>query len=99
MISDTDTPMIDLLMAHQALGVIAIAACVFVSLCLIARLWVLRRSESVLSRLVWSFVLLLPILGWLFYAAFYRAPERSEHEGHVEHGQAAWGSDPGIGHD
>lgn len=56
--------------------VFAAAACWSISLCIIARLWVTRRADPIGRKLVWSIILLLlPVLGWLFYAGFYRAPK------------------------
>ena len=80
---------LDYLIANWRVGAILGAACLAVSLCLIARLWLLQPSDGVVGRLAWSFVLLVPILGWLFFAAFYHAPPRLAGDGHAEHGQGA----------
>jgi uncharacterized RDD family membrane protein YckC len=53
-----------------------LATLIWISLCIVAHLWIARRGDSVVYRLVWSLVVLLfPIMGWLFYAAFYRPPK------------------------
>ena len=54
---------------------LCLAVCVFVSVCLIAQLWVTRRRDSTLRKIFWSLVLLVPIVGWIFYGGFYRPPE------------------------
>jgi hypothetical protein len=92
-----DPTIIDFLVAHSKLGIIVLASCLFVSLCLIARLWFTRRRDSALRKILWSIMLLVPLLGWLFYAAFYHAPEPGP-GGHVEYGQAAQGEGPGTFH-
>ena len=80
---------VDYLLANWRVGLIAGAVCLAISLCLVARLWIVDRRAGVASRLAWSFVLLLPIFGWLFFAAFYCPPVRIAGDGHAEHGQAA----------
>ena len=60
-----------------------------------------RRKLSVIRKLMWSLdLLLVPVVGWLFFAAFCPAPGRDEHGGHGEHGGAALGGDfePGTHH-
>jgi hypothetical protein len=81
--------LIELLAAHRLIAVAAAALWAFVSLCLIARLWVVHRRAWVISKLVWSVVLLIPIFGWLFFVAFFRAPEALSWTGHAEHGRNA----------
>lgn len=68
------------------------AVCLSVSLCFVVHLWLARRGDPVIGRGVWTVILLVPLLGWLFYLAFYRAPGRT-HGGHAEHGYAASGGD------
>jgi hypothetical protein len=87
----SDTPLIDFLLAHSKLAGTLLIVCEGVSLCLIARLWFTRPKLSAVRRLAWSVVLLVPIVGWLFFTAFRHPPARDENEGHVEHGGAAAG--------
>jgi hypothetical protein len=42
-----------------------------------------------MSKIVWSIVLLIPVLGWLCFAAFYRRAEALDWTGHAEHGRDA----------
>ena len=84
----TDTSLTDFIAAHSTAAVVMVATCVFISLCLVARLWVLRPRDSIARKIVWTLILLVPLVGWLFYGAFYRPPTYA-HGGHVEHGQAA----------
>ena len=91
------TPLIDFVLAHWKLAVATLIVCEGFSLCLIARFWLTRRKINILRKLAWSVVLLVPVVGWLFFAAFCPAPRPDEHAGHVEHGRAAWGGDFGPG--
>jgi hypothetical protein len=80
---------LEFLVSHRTIGVAAGGICVFVGLCLIARLWVLHRRTRAVSKIVWSIVLLIPVFGWLFFAAFFRPPEALGWTGHAEHGRDA----------
>ena len=63
--------------------------CLWVSLSLIARLWMVHRAAPLPRKLFWSAALLVPLLGWFFYAAFFRPLGRSGSPGHAEHGRDA----------
>ena len=45
-----------------------------ISAALILFLWVRHRRDTVLKRLFWSLVLLVPVIGWVFYGGLYRPP-------------------------
>ena len=47
----------------------------WVSASLIIRMWIVHRSASPFRRVLWSFVLLLPLFGWMAYAAFFKVPD------------------------
>src|SRR6266513_932718 len=93
----SDTPLIDFVLAHWKLAVATLIVCEGFSLCLIARFWLTNPKISVVRKLAWSVILLVPVVGWLFFAAFCPAPSRDEHGGHIEHGSAAWGGTFGPG--
>ena len=61
----------------------------WVSLSLIVRLWLVHRSTPLLRKLCWSVALLLPFVGWFFYAAFFHRLGPSDSPCHVEHGRYA----------
>jgi hypothetical protein len=86
MVSDN---ILDFLVAHRAVGVVAAGICAFISLFLIARLWVVHRRARAISKIVWSIVVLIPVFGWLCFAAFYRPPVALGWTGHAEHGRDA----------
>ena len=56
--------------------------CVVVSLILVAHLWIFHRRDKLGRKVLWSALLLLPVLGWALYGAFYRSfaedPPRSD---------------------
>ncbi len=94
----SDAPLIDFLFSHWRLSLASLIVCEGFSLCLIARLWITRPKVSAIRKLFWSLILLVPIVGWLFFAAFCPAPARDEHGGHVEYGDpTAGGGDYGAG--
>jgi hypothetical protein len=86
----SDTSIIDFLAAHRNAAVVLAAACVFVSLCLVARLWVVHRKASVLRKLVWSVLLFLPLIGWIFYGAFFHPPNISDNRAPTENSRDAY---------
>jgi bacteriorhodopsin len=56
---------------HHLVGVLFFAFCAWVSISLIILLWLKHRSDPFFKRLFWSFVLCIPIFGWIAYGAFY----------------------------
>lgn len=81
----SDTPIVDFLRAHPNVRVILAAICIFVSLCLIVRLWMMHREDSVTRKLVWSLLLLIPLIGWICYGGFYHPPGYSSVPASTEH--------------
>ena len=60
---------------------VAFALCWLINVLVIARLWTVRRADPLGRKLIWSLILLvLPILGLVFYAGFYQAPPPCSHE-------------------
>jgi hypothetical protein len=60
---------------------VALAVCWFINLLVVVRLWIVRRADPFGRKLIWSLILLvLPILGLVFYAGFYQAPAPCSHE-------------------
>jgi hypothetical protein len=81
----SDTPIIDLLAAHPTASIVVGAGCLLVSLCLIARLWVIHAKDSFLRKLFWSVALLIPLIGWVCYGGFYHPPGYSTVPASTEH--------------
>jgi hypothetical protein len=51
---------------------LALVWCLGISLCLIGRMWLKDRDAHWSKKLCWSLVLCVPLVGWVFYGAFYR---------------------------
>jgi membrane associated rhomboid family serine protease len=45
-----------------------------VSIYLILTLWIRHRRDGLLTRCLWSCVLLVPVIGWVFYGGLYQPP-------------------------
>ena len=59
----------------SAAGVAIIVVCEIIAIAITARLWLTRLFDPVVPKLVWTvIILLLPVLGWMLFAGFYRAP-------------------------
>ncbi len=55
---------------------VALAVCWFINIIVVARLWMVKRADPFGRKLLWSLILVvLPILGLVFYAGFYRPPK------------------------
>jgi hypothetical protein len=58
--------------AHDHIVAVLIGLfCMWLSLSLVIRLWLVHKQDSFPKRLLWSFVLCVPFFGWLLYGAFY----------------------------
>ena len=83
-------PISDFLATHRQLSVGLVLLWAWVSLSLIVRLWVVHRTERIARKLFWTFLLLVPLFGWLCYGGLFRTPERSGAESFGEN----WWGDP-----
>jgi hypothetical protein len=75
------SPPFDLLarLASHPRAALAIGAfCLWISVSLMLHMWFVHRRESRMKKLVWSFLLLLPLFGWLLYAGCFRIPDYSD---------------------
>ncbi len=52
--------------------------CFGISVVLILHLWLSYRRASLLKKIAWSLILLLPLLGWLLYFALFNPPGYSD---------------------
>lgn len=59
---------------------VAGAFCAWISLILIGCIWIKHRNVSVISRIFWSLVVLIPALGWMLYLGLFRPPSRTGYE-------------------
>ncbi len=56
---------------YEHLPVMGAIACAFISFILIVKLWLNRARDPLLKKLGWSILLCVPLIGWVFYGAFY----------------------------
>jgi len=50
---------------------IALGFCLIFSGYLIVRLWRVHARDRFSRKLLWSLILLVPVIGWVFYGAWY----------------------------
>jgi len=62
------------LSGHPKAALAVGAFCLWVSVSLILRMWFIHRQESFTKKLLWSFMLLVPLFGWFFYAGCFQIP-------------------------
>lgn len=74
---------------HPVAGVWIGAFCLWVSVALIIRLWFTHRRASFLKKLVWSFILLIPLFGWLLYGGMFHVPGFTDVPCPTEHSRDA----------
>ena len=63
--------------SHPDVFLFLLILCLGVSVKLGAGLWRNHTEASVLKRLVWSVVILVPVLGWICYGGLFSVPERT----------------------
>ena len=51
-----------------------VIVCGIVSGVLILNLWIRHAHDTIWKKVFWLIILLIPIVGWLFYGAFYNPP-------------------------
>lgn len=78
----------EFLRTHWLGAAIVAAVCVWISFCLILRMWLVHRSAPVIKKLLWSLMLIVPFFGWLAFGAWFQTlsrhdlqPGRSDPEG------------------
>jgi hypothetical protein len=70
--------------------IVALSLCEIVALTAIVHLWFRKRRTPTISRLLWSVVLLIPVVGVLFYSLTRSDP--SAHPDDVP--ESTYGTDP-----
>jgi hypothetical protein len=74
---------------HRTIAIIVVAVSLWISLSLIARLWIIHRQRAFLAKLAWSLILLASLLGWIMYGAFFSPPSVSDIRAPTEHSRDA----------
>jgi hypothetical protein len=66
------------LFRHPAALLASVIACLWISLTLIFRIWSIHRADSMVKKTIWSLILFIPFVGWIFYGGFYNPPACNE---------------------
>jgi hypothetical protein len=74
---------------HRIVAIVVIAVWLWISLSLIARMWLLHRQRAFVSKLAWTIILLVPLVGWVMYGAFFNPPSVSDIRAPTEHSRDA----------
>ncbi len=70
---------VEVWIAHHPIPTLCLAGLLlWVSISLILRMWIVHRQASLWKKLRWSFVLLVPLFGWLLYGGFFRVPSYTD---------------------
>ena len=66
-------------LAEHPIATIALSAfCLWISVSLILRMWLLHRTTTFFKKVVWSLILFVPLLGWFFYAGCFKPPDYTD---------------------
>ena len=74
---------------HSVAAIWLGAFCLWVSLSLIIRMWLVHRRTSFFKKVLWSFTLLVPLLGWLLYGGLFHVPGFTDVDCPTEHSHDA----------
>jgi hypothetical protein len=77
---------------------IVLAALELIALAVIVRIWVTRRHKYVITRVIWSLVLMVPLLGVLFYFFLREQPDEHPYDTDTMSGTAGSVGDASIHH-
>ena len=83
------------LIQHPKVAIILCGIAIYISLCLIIRMWIVHPKEKILKKVWWTFVLCIPIFGWLAYGAGFKVPGTDSQQ---NQGSSISGIDSGAGH-
>jgi hypothetical protein len=60
---------------HHRAAVLLAAFCLWISACLIGRLWLVHKNAPFFKKLFWSIVLAVPLFGWIFCGGLFQQPD------------------------
>ena len=66
------------LVHHPVVATWSGAFCLWVSISLIIRMWLVHRRATVIKKLTWSVLLLIPLFGWFLYAGCFHPPDYTD---------------------
>jgi hypothetical protein len=59
---------------HWHFALILLGICVWISLSMIATLWIKHSKASLYKKLTWTILLLIPGVGWILYLGIFQTP-------------------------
>ncbi|MDF1711614.1 MAG: hypothetical protein P1U90_05210 [Akkermansiaceae bacterium] len=80
---------------YTLLGLIWIGFIVWLSLAMILRMWIKHREAHIIKKIFWTIILMVPIIGAVFYVAFFKRPG-SHNLGGGDGGMPAGGASGGY---
>jgi hypothetical protein len=82
---------------HPKVAVYVWGFCLYISVCLILRIWIIHRRAGFLRKMVWSLIVLIPLFGWLAYGGCFRPLETNSNPCPREHDWASGSGEGGGG--
>ena len=67
-----------------------VATYLTISIMLIINLWQKHPKDSAAKKLFWTFVLVIPIIGWIFYGGMYESPAKNQPDDKTQ--ASGWGT-------
>ncbi len=64
-------PLEGLFSHHPAAALVLASLSLAASMVLICRMWSVHRKDTFFKKLLWSFILLVPLAGWIAYGALF----------------------------
>ena len=77
---------------YTLLGLLWIGFVLWLSLAIILRMWLRHREAHVIKKLFWTVILMIPMIGAVFYAAFFKRPGSHNNGGGGNGGMPAGGA-------
>ncbi len=61
-------------MQHWTVGIWLGGFCLWLSLTLIIRMWLIHRRAAFIKKFIWSLILIIPFFGWVAYGGGFKIP-------------------------
>ena len=65
----------------DAVRTLFIIAYVIINFLLITNLWSKQTKGSMTKKIVWTFIILVPVFGWICYGSIYEPPSKNKPTG------------------
>ena len=64
----------ELLARHLIATSATATVCLWISVCLILKVWILHRDATLVKKILWSVALLIPVFGWIAHGGVFQMP-------------------------